>query len=177
MFSENFKKLRKSSGLSQEELAVKLCVVRQTVSKWENGLSVPDSQMLIKIAQVLETSVNVLLGEEVNVEEAELKALSEKLEILNAQITAKNERNRKIWRTVFIAATIAAVALFIFNLAEYCHYQSAVSDMASDTAIIGGYDGPTNILISNPSFKVGGLALLRVVIAVSITGIFKTGKK
>ena len=51
MLNENIKNLRKSKGLSQEELAIKLNVIRQTVSKWENGLSVPDSDMLIFICQ------------------------------------------------------------------------------------------------------------------------------
>ena len=49
MLSENIKRLRKAKGLSQEELAVKLNVVRQTVSKWEQGLSVPDADLLIKL--------------------------------------------------------------------------------------------------------------------------------
>ena len=57
MLSENVKKLRKSKGISQEELAIKLNVVRQTISKWENGLSVPDSSMLIALADELDTSV------------------------------------------------------------------------------------------------------------------------
>ena len=65
MLSDNIKRIRKSKGLSQEELAIKLNVVRQTVSKWENGLSVPDSDMLITLADELDTSVNVLLGETV----------------------------------------------------------------------------------------------------------------
>lgn len=39
MLKENIKRLRKLKGLSQEELAIKLNVVRQTVSKWENGVS------------------------------------------------------------------------------------------------------------------------------------------
>lgn len=43
MLNENIKTIRKSKGLSQQELAVKLNIVRQTVSKWEQGLSVPDS--------------------------------------------------------------------------------------------------------------------------------------
>ena len=53
MLKENIKTLRKSKGLSQEELAIKLNVVRQTISKWEQGLSVPDAEMLIKLAEVL----------------------------------------------------------------------------------------------------------------------------
>ena len=55
MLSENMKAIRKSKGLSQQELAVRLNVVRQTISKWEQGLSVPDSDMLISISEALET--------------------------------------------------------------------------------------------------------------------------
>ena len=65
MLNENMKAIRKSKGLSQEELAIKLNVVRQTISKWEQGLSVPDSDMLISISEVLETPVSTLLGETV----------------------------------------------------------------------------------------------------------------
>ena len=65
MLNENLKAIRKSKGLSQQELAVKLNVVRQTISKWEQGLSVPDSDMLISISEALETPVSTLLGETV----------------------------------------------------------------------------------------------------------------
>ena len=68
MLSENIRAVRKSKGLSQEELAIKLNVVRQTISKWEQGLSVPDADMLTKIADVLETNISVLLGGELNKE-------------------------------------------------------------------------------------------------------------
>ena len=63
MLNENMKAIRKSKGLSQQELAIKLNVVRQTISKWEQGLSVPDSDMLIAISEVLETPVSTLLGD------------------------------------------------------------------------------------------------------------------
>ena len=81
MLNDNIKHLRKTKGLSQEELAIKLSVVRQTVSKWENGISVPDAEMLIKIAEVLDTTVNILLGEQVIIEEeTELKVIASKFE-------------------------------------------------------------------------------------------------
>jgi len=54
MLCENIKAIRKSKGLSQEELAIKLNVVRQTISKWEQGLSVPDSDLLIALSEALE---------------------------------------------------------------------------------------------------------------------------
>ena len=62
MLNENIKAIRKSKGLSQQELAIKLNVVRQTVSKWEQGLSVPDSDMLISMSKILETPVSTLLA-------------------------------------------------------------------------------------------------------------------
>lgn len=62
MLNENLKTLRKAKGLTQEEFAIRLNVVRQTISKWEKGLSVPDADMLIRIAEILETSVSELLG-------------------------------------------------------------------------------------------------------------------
>ena len=78
MLNENIKRLRNAKGLSQEELAVKLNVVRQTVSKWEQGLSVPDADLLIKLSEAFETPVSTLLGEAPEVTEADsLKAISE----------------------------------------------------------------------------------------------------
>ena len=62
MLSENIKTIRKAKGLTQEELAVKLNVVRQTISKWEQGLSVPDSELLLALSEALETPVSALLG-------------------------------------------------------------------------------------------------------------------
>lgn len=70
MLNENIKALRKSKGLSQQDLADKLNVVRQTISKWEQGLSVPDSDLLIALSEALETPVSTLLGENVVESEA-----------------------------------------------------------------------------------------------------------
>ena len=91
MLNENIKRIRKSKGLSQEELAIKLNVVRQTVSKWENGLSVPDSSMLIILADELDTTVSELLGEPVAEPTTDdLKILSEKLEVINLQLAKRS---------------------------------------------------------------------------------------
>ena len=65
MLNENIKAIRKSKGLSQQDLADKVNVVRQTISKWEQGLSVPDSDLLIALSEALETPVSTLLGETV----------------------------------------------------------------------------------------------------------------
>lgn len=96
MLSENIKAIRKSKGLSQEELAVKLNIVRQTISKWEKGLSVPDSDMLITISEVLETPVSTLLGETMTESKVDdLKAISEKLEIINLQLAQRKTTKQK----------------------------------------------------------------------------------
>ena len=104
MLNENIKRLRKSKGLSQEELAVKLNVVRQTVSKWENGLSVPDSGILILLADELDTTVSVLLGEDVQENTPDdMKTISEKLEVINLLLGKHSMRRVKIVRWVFIS--------------------------------------------------------------------------
>lgn len=120
MLSENIKAVRKSKGLSQQELAVKLNVVRQTVSKWEQGLSVPDSDMLISLSEVLEIPVSTLLGETVVETEVDrLKAISEKLEIINLQLAQRKTTRRKIirWLLISLCAMIAIgfAALGIVN--------------------------------------------------------------
>ena len=98
MLNENIKAIRKSKGLSQQELAVKLNVVRQTVSKWEQGLSVPDSDMLISISEVLETPVSTLLRETVIEAEVDnLKAISEKLEMINLHLAQRKTMRKKLF--------------------------------------------------------------------------------
>ena len=114
MLSDNIKRIRKSKGLSQEELAIKLNVVRQTVSKWENGLSVPDSDMLIILADELDTSVSVLLGETVTEPMSDdLKAISKKLEIINLQLAKRNMVKVKNIRWILIALCAFIVLVFI----------------------------------------------------------------
>lgn len=115
MLNSNIKALRKSKGLSQEELAVKLNVVRQTVSKWENGLSVPDSDMLISISEVFETPVSTLLGENVTELKADdLKAISEKLEVINLQLAKRNITKIKLLHWLFIS--ICVVIMIVFGI-------------------------------------------------------------
>ena len=113
MLSENIKAIRKSKGLSQEELAIKLNVVRQTISKWEQGLSVPDSNMLISLSEALDTPVSVLLGEIVEQAEVnDLKVISEKLEIINLQLTLSRKAKRKKLIVFFSLLAVAIIAIF-----------------------------------------------------------------
>ncbi len=97
MLNEKIKTLRKNKGLTQEEMAVRLGVVRQTVSKWEKGLSVPDAEMLIRIADLFETSVSELLDGETGPEK-EQDDISEQLSRINEQLAVRNRRSRFVLR-------------------------------------------------------------------------------
>ena len=114
MLHENIKAIRTSKGLSQQELAVKLNVVRQTISKWEQGLSVPDADLLIALSDALETPVSTLLGETVVETETDgLKAISEKLEVINLQLAQRKTTRRKLLHWVLIGWCVLIAALFV----------------------------------------------------------------
>ena len=171
MLSENIKNLRKEKGMSQEELAAKLNVVRQTVSKWEQNISVPDSEMLIKIAEVFEVPVSRLLGETVEETDTktELEKISQKLENLNSLVAERNMRSRKICLTVVaVCSIIIAVILLAFAVVFIIGLCVALSPSES-VAIIGGADGPTQITVasSNSWFEVA----LMFIISATLIGI------
>ena len=116
MLNENIKALRKTKGLTQDELAIRLNVVRQTVSKWEKGLSVPDAEMLQRIAEVFEVSVSQLLGSTISQNE-NVDIIAEQLSRINEQLAVKNNRSRKIWKTIgIILAIIIAGQLLLVAL-------------------------------------------------------------
>ena len=124
MLHENLKALRKSKGLSQEELAIKLNVVRQTVSKWEQGLSVPDADLLIALSEALDTPVSTLLGETVAQAQADdLKAISEKLEVINLQLARSKTVRRNILHWLFLALCVGIIAIFAFLIVQNSPYQ------------------------------------------------------
>ena len=111
MFSENLKTIRKAKGYTQEELAIKVNVVRQTVSKWEKGLSVPDADVLSHIAEVLEVSVSELLGADIKQEDSN-NEVAEQLAKISEQLAIKNRRSKKIWRII----GIILLAIIIVNI-------------------------------------------------------------
>ena len=117
MLKDNIKSMRKAKGLSQEELALKLNVVRQTVSKWEQGLSVPDAEMLISMSEVLDTSVNALLGESIpEKREDDLKVIAKKLEVINSQLAKQDRTRRKMahWAMILLCIIIMIVFILLF---------------------------------------------------------------
>lgn len=144
MLNENIKTIRKSKGLSQEELAVKLHVVRQTISKWEQGLSVPDADMLISLSEVLGTPVSTLLGENVAEREVDdLKVISEKLEVINLQLAqGKAARQKTVhWLFISLGAVIVAgfAAMIVWN-SPYLGWDYSQPETAVAGAMFHGFE-------------------------------------
>lgn len=120
MFQNNLKALRMKKGLSQGELAIRLNVVRQTVSKWEKGVSVPDAETLIKLADLLDTSVNVLLGSNVVPEDSnDMNKIADQLVRVNEQLAIKNNRARRIWKVVVITIAVFVFLVFVIAMLNY----------------------------------------------------------
>ncbi|MBR5411205.1 MAG: helix-turn-helix transcriptional regulator [Clostridia bacterium] len=115
MLSQNIKNTRKQKGYTQETFAEELNVVRQTVSKWEKGYSVPDALMLEKIADLCEVPVSDLLGsaEEKPEEKSDLKMISEQLSILNDQLARELRRKRRNRRIALIVLGVLLVGLLV----------------------------------------------------------------
>ena len=123
MFSENLKTIRKAKGYTQEELAIKVNVVRQTVSKWEKGLSVPDADVLSHIAEVLEVSVSELLGADIKQEDSN-NEVAEQLAKISEQLAIKNRRSKKIWRIIGIILLAIIVANIIWVMVSMISFNS-----------------------------------------------------
>lgn len=126
MLNENIRAIRKQRGLSQEELAIRLHVVRQTVSKWEKGLSVPDSDMLVKIAEVLEASIGDLLGQGMY-NEKDKNEITEQLIRINEQFAIKNRRSKLILKIIIgilIGFLVINLIMIVVGMISFDSYKS-----------------------------------------------------
>ena len=121
MLGENIKTLRKNKGLTQEELAIRLKVVRQTVSKWEKGYSVSDAETLQKIADILEVDIKQLLGADIETEKTN-NEVAEQLSRINEQLAIKNRRSRRIWKTIGIILLTILVLYILLAIAGLVFY-------------------------------------------------------
>ena len=136
MFAENLKKIRKDKCYTQEILAEKLNVVRQTVSKWEKGLSLPDVDMLSKIANVLETDVNILLDGQITT--TDQSKIVKQLAKINEQLTIKNRRYKKIMKTIAIILLIIVIfgiLLVILNIGTFISISNSETTTTVETMI------------------------------------------
>ncbi len=111
-FGENLQKLRKGKNISQESLAEELGVSRQTIGKWENGTTYPETECLIQISDFFDVSIDTLLKgtvAETNITEtlSSDKAFSQ-TEQHNRFTVDQRQRNRNI-------RFVVAVILFIIS--------------------------------------------------------------
>ena len=118
MFCENLKLLRKQKGMSQEALAQQLNVVRQTISKWEKGLSVPDAELLTRIAELFEVSVSELLGARIE-EEKNVNEIAVQLALLNEQLAHKSNRTKKVLKYALIGVLGAIVLVTAIKMGAF----------------------------------------------------------
>lgn len=147
MLGDNLKEIRKRKGLSQEVLASKLNVVRQTVSKWEKNLSVPDAAMLQKIAEELEVSISEILGADINEEkETDNNQIAEQLARINEQLVIKNRRASKVGKVIKITAIVIA-AVFLLNIL------AAVLGIVLFTGVKAEYSTYINMSNDNPVYS------------------------
>ena len=168
MLKDNLKLARKAKGLSQEELAIKLNVVRQTISKWEQGLSVPDAEMLISISEVFDTPISTFLGENLSEsKEDDLKVISEKLEIINLQLSQRKKEKRKIihWTLISLCAIIIIIFIaLIFLNSPYLNWD---------------YSKPENVVlgVTFHSFEWLFIRIVPIILIALMIGVFLTRKK
>ena len=136
MLQENLKRFRKEKGFSQEQLAVRLHIVRQTVSKWEQGLSVPDAEMLVRVSEVLEVPVADLLGKTAGEEppDSTLDSIARELQKLNellaSQAATQAERRKKLLAVLVPAA--AALLAILFLAAVYPQWNRLFYDFGQN---------------------------------------------
>lgn len=168
MLKENIKSIRKSRGLSQEELAIKLNVVRQTVSKWEQGLSVPDAEMLMSISEVFDTPVSTIMGENIDEKEKnDLKVISEKLEVINEQLSTQQKQKRKRTINFLIIMDVCIILLFILLAVLGSPYQNWDYNHP-EWAVLG---------VAYHSFEWLFIRIAPIILIGLIVGIFLTRKK
>ena len=134
MLSDNIKIIQKKKGYSQETLAEQLHVVRQTISKWEKGISVPDAVMLDRMAELFEVPVSVLLGGGLEVEEeqpSELNEIAQQLAVLNDQLVQQAVRRRKVIRYASVGVFAAIFVLIGAAIGLRVYTESQLRDEAS----------------------------------------------
>lgn len=163
MFGDNLKKVRKEKGLSQEALAEKINVVRQTISKWEKGLSIPDGDMLIKLSQVLEVPVETLLGSKVPLENTNAVNQAIQFQIINSLLENSQRGSAKMSGIMILGAFISLIGAF-FSVALMTLATLNDVTLNGTVGIIGllkGY-GAMDFFIVSIAFIVLGIVLFGI---------------
>ena len=166
MLGDNLKKFREQKGITQEDASVSLNIVRQTLSKWEKGLSAPDANMLEKIATLYDVSVSELLGILDTQDENLQEEIAKELAKLNEQMALRNKRQRALWLAVMVTGIIVVAAVGIVN------YNALLGDMTfSEELKTMTLEGCIN------SFLVGIRRIVIGVIIAVVAGVVALRKK
>lgn len=110
-FGENLQKLRKEKNISQEQLAEELQVSRQTVGKWENGVTYPETECLIQISNFFGVSIDILLKGTVTDSKTMESASNNRAD---EETLPQTEQQLKVLRNRRIRI-VAAIILFIIS--------------------------------------------------------------
>lgn len=102
--STQIKKYRNTMELSQEELAEKIYVTRQTISNWENGKSYPDIHSLLLLSSLFNVSLDQLIKGDIEIMKKEI----------NKEEVAKFNNISKLFTVLFVASIIAFIPLVVF---------------------------------------------------------------
>lgn len=144
-FARTIKNARLKKGYTQSQLADLLNVSNKTISKWETGLSVPDLNMLISLAEELDTSVSILLGETIDedLNEESIKSISEKLEVINLQLAKRSEVRIRTIRYLLISLCVIIIIGFIVFMSigsEYLNWDFNNPELAIAGTILHGIE-------------------------------------
>ena len=128
MLGDRIVAMRKQRGMTQQTLADALFVTRQTISKWEKNLSVPDADVLVRLADALETTVPILLGQAPETT-AEPSDIAVALSRINDQLAIQNRRRSRIWKVIaWVVALFVAfnVLLLVLGYAASVQFEGEV---------------------------------------------------
>ena len=134
MLGERIRALRQKKGYTQEEIASRLHVTRQTISKWEKNYSVPDADLLVKLAEVLEVKTSQLLGGKEAEDEAAAgvkpDAYAQQLAHIAEQMAVRNRQSRRIWKIIgFVLAGVLGVAMIFAVLGAAAYTNLSIDSM------------------------------------------------
>lgn len=126
--SKKIYELRKANGMSQEQLAEKMNVSRQSISKWESGESLPDIDRLPELSRIFDVTIDsLLIPSEVDELKIRTETIEKKHEHLQAEFQKQQVRNHRILSSAF--AYVVALAVFAFLHVRYVDMLTRVSDM------------------------------------------------
>ena len=169
MIGSNIRKIRTEKGISQEELALRLCVVRQTLSKWERGISAPDSQMLLKIAKELDVNVNELLYEP-NSEEAVMSVTE------NGSADDTRKGTSPLLMGIFISLGSLSFLVLLYYIMVCISKMRTITNI-NGGGITGGADIPTMIYVLGNGKDIVALVLALTVFICSVIGVIRVRRR